>query len=342
MKFSSPAPPASSAFTRAQRLLARGDEVVGLDNLNDYYDSTLKQARLAQLAAAAEVPLRASSTSPTATACDALFAREKFAARRPSRRAGRRALFARESARLRRQQRRRLRSTCSKAAGTTASSISSTRRRARSTAPTRSMPFSVHQQRRPSAVALRRDEEGERADGAHLQRICSACRRPACASSPSTARGAGRTWRCSCSRKASSPASRSTCSTTGNMRRDFTYVDDIVEGVVRALDRVAAARSRTGTATRPIRRTSNAPYRVYNIGNNQPVRAACATSRCSKQCLGRKAQKNLLPLQPGDVPDTCADIDDLVRDVGYRPGDAGRGRASSASSTGTASTTSAG
>ena len=103
----------------------------------------------------------------------------------------------------------------------------------------------------------------------------------------------------------------------GNHRRDFTYVDDIAQGVVRAADRVATANA-VWNSDDPDPGTSKAPYRLYNIGNNQPVELM-RYIECIEGCLGRKAQKNLLPLQPGDVPDTFADIDDLVRDVGYRP-----------------------
>jgi UDP-glucuronate 4-epimerase len=103
----------------------------------------------------------------------------------------------------------------------------------------------------------------------------------------------------------------------GNHRRDFTYVDDIAQGVVRAADRVATANGEWN-GDDPDPGTSKAPYRLYNIGNNQPVELM-RYIECIERALGRKAQKNLLPLQPGDVPDTFADIDDLVRDVGYRP-----------------------
>src|SRR5512138_3394023 len=103
----------------------------------------------------------------------------------------------------------------------------------------------------------------------------------------------------------------------GNHRRDFTYVDDIAQGVVRAADRVATANPQWN-GDDPDPGTSKAPYRLYNIGNNQPVELG-RYIECIERSLGRKAQKNLLPLQKGDVPDTCADIDDLVRDVGYRP-----------------------
>jgi UDP-glucuronate 4-epimerase len=103
----------------------------------------------------------------------------------------------------------------------------------------------------------------------------------------------------------------------GNHKRDFTFVDDIAEGVVRACDRVAAPNAEW-SGDNPDPATSSAPFRIYNIGNNAPVDLAKYIETL-ENCLGRKAVKNLLPLQPGDVPDTYADVDDLVRDVGYRP-----------------------
>jgi UDP-glucuronate 4-epimerase len=100
-------------------------------------------------------------------------------------------------------------------------------------------------------------------------------------------------------------------------RLDFTYVDDITGGVVAALDHVAAPDPAwNGDAPDPA--TSSAPYRLYNIGNNRPVELM-RYIEVLEQCLGRKAERNLLPLQVGDVPDTWADAEDLVRDVGYRP-----------------------
>jgi UDP-glucuronate 4-epimerase len=103
----------------------------------------------------------------------------------------------------------------------------------------------------------------------------------------------------------------------GKMRRDFTYVDDIVEGIVRVMDRVPQPDPAwSGDAPDP--GTSNCPYKVYNIGNNQPVELLDAIEML-ETCLGRKAVKNLLPMQPGDVPETYADIADLMRDVGFRP-----------------------
>src|SRR5688572_6618023 len=103
----------------------------------------------------------------------------------------------------------------------------------------------------------------------------------------------------------------------GNHRRDFTYVDDIAEGVVRALDHVAAGNPEWDSES-PDPATSKAPYRLYNIGNNEPVELM-RYIECIEEAVGKKAQKNLLPMQLGDVPETYADVDDLVRDVGYRP-----------------------
>lgn len=103
----------------------------------------------------------------------------------------------------------------------------------------------------------------------------------------------------------------------GKHRRDFTYIDDIVEGVIRVLDRVPAPNPKW-SGDNPDSATSTAPYRLYNIGNNQPTELL-RYIEVLEECLGKKAERNLLPLQPGDVPDTYADVDDLVADVGYKP-----------------------
>ncbi len=103
----------------------------------------------------------------------------------------------------------------------------------------------------------------------------------------------------------------------GNHKRDFTYVDDIVEGVIRTLDNVATANP-MWDASNPDSATSASPYRVYNIGNSQPVNLMHYIE-VLESCLGRTTERNLLPLQPGDVPDTYADVTDLTRDVGYKP-----------------------
>jgi UDP-glucuronate 4-epimerase len=103
----------------------------------------------------------------------------------------------------------------------------------------------------------------------------------------------------------------------GNHSRDFTFVDDIVEGVTRTLDHVALA-DPAYDALRPSPGTSSAPYRVYNIGNDQPVQLL-RFIELMEQHLGRTVEKRLLPMQPGDVPDTWADVSALRRDVGYAP-----------------------
>ncbi|MFT6641797.1 MAG: UDP-glucuronate 4-epimerase, partial [Flavobacteriaceae bacterium] len=103
----------------------------------------------------------------------------------------------------------------------------------------------------------------------------------------------------------------------GKHKRDFTFIDDIVEGVIRTLDNTATPNS-DWNSDAPDPATSTAPYRIYNIGNNQPVDLEHYISTL-EGCLNRTATKNLLPLQPGDVPDTYADVSDLVRDVNYKP-----------------------
>ncbi len=104
----------------------------------------------------------------------------------------------------------------------------------------------------------------------------------------------------------------------GNHRRDFTYIDDIVEGVIRTLDNPAQANSEW-TGKNPDPGTSKAPWRVYNIGNQQPVELMKYITTLEEK-LGKTAQKELLPMQPGDVPDTYANVDALIEDVGYQPG----------------------
>lgn len=103
----------------------------------------------------------------------------------------------------------------------------------------------------------------------------------------------------------------------GKHRRDFTFVDDIVEGVVRTMDHTATPNVAWDPQS-PDPGTSRAPYRIYNIGNQQPVELM-RYIEVIEECVGKKAEKNLLPLQPGDVPDTYADAEDLVTDVGYKP-----------------------
>jgi UDP-glucuronate 4-epimerase len=104
----------------------------------------------------------------------------------------------------------------------------------------------------------------------------------------------------------------------GNHRRDFTYVDDIVEGVIRTMDHTATP-NEDWDPSHPDPGTSRAPYRLYNIGNQQPVELMRYIA-VIEDCVGKKAIVNMLPMQPGDVPDTWADTEALARDTGYRPG----------------------
>jgi UDP-glucuronate 4-epimerase len=103
----------------------------------------------------------------------------------------------------------------------------------------------------------------------------------------------------------------------GQHARDFTYIDDVVEGVVRTLDKIALPNPDWNGET-PDPATSAAPYRLYNIGNNQPVELMYLIE-CVEKAVGKKALKNMLPLQPGDVPRTFADVEALAADMGFQP-----------------------
>lgn len=103
----------------------------------------------------------------------------------------------------------------------------------------------------------------------------------------------------------------------GKMQRDFTYIDDIVEGVVRVMEKMPESNT-NWDSTQPDPGTSKAPYRLYNIGNNSPVELMHLIG-VLEECLGQKAKKNILPMQPGDVVATYADVDDLTAAVGFKP-----------------------
>ena len=103
----------------------------------------------------------------------------------------------------------------------------------------------------------------------------------------------------------------------GSMRRDFTYIDDVEESVIRLVDRPPTGNPAFSTAS-PDPASSTAPWRLYNIGNNKPVELL-EVVRLLEQTIGKKAKRELVPMQPGDVPATYANVDDLMRDVGFRP-----------------------
>jgi UDP-glucuronate 4-epimerase len=103
----------------------------------------------------------------------------------------------------------------------------------------------------------------------------------------------------------------------GKMQRDFTYVDDIVEGIIKVMHKIPEPNP-DWVGTNPDPSSSKAPYRIYNIGNNQPIELMYFIEVLEK-CLGIEAKKNIMPIQPGDVPITYADVSDLTRDVGFKP-----------------------
>jgi UDP-glucuronate 4-epimerase len=301
-------------YFSARRLLARGDEVVGLDNLNDYYDVSLKQARIDQLAR--EPGFRFEKIDlANRDAVGALFATEKFE----------RVVHLGAQAGVRYSIENPFAYVDSNLVGTM-SVLEGCRYHAvehlvyASTssvygANTR-MPFSVHQNvDHPLSLyaATKKSNElmahtyaslyGLPVTGLRFFTVYGPFGRPDMALFSFTK-----------NILAGKPID---VFNYGHHRRDFTYIDDVVEGIVAALDHVATANP-AWSGDEPDAATSAAPYRLYNIGNQQPVELM-RYIEVLEECLGRKAEMNLLPMQAGDVPDTWADVEALVADVGYRP-----------------------
>jgi UDP-glucuronate 4-epimerase len=298
----------------ALKLLERGDEVIGVDNLNDYYDVALKQARLARhrdhprythvqadLADRALVEQAFAEHEPEAVINLAAQAGVRYASVNPhiyvsSNVTG--FIHVLEGCRHHRVRHLVFASTSSVYGANT------------------EMPFSVHHStEHPLTLyaATKKANEMMAHSYAHLYGLpCTGLRfftvygpwgRPDMALFLFT--------------KAILAGEPIKVFNHGRHRRDFTYVDDIVEGVVRALDKAPAANP-AWNGHDPDPATSSAPYRLYNIGNQRPVELL-RYIEVLETCLGRKAQLDLLPLQPGDVPDTEADVSDLAQDVGYHP-----------------------
>ena len=298
----------------AHKLLDRGDEVVGLDNVNDYYDPTLKEARLARLVQRAGfrfVKLDLADREGMA----ALFARERFTkVIHLAAQAGVRYSLQNphayvdanvvgfvnvlEGCRHHEVQHLTYASTSSVYGANTA------------------MPFSVHQNvDHPLTLYAATKKANELmahtyshlfalpTTGLRFFTVYGPWGRPDMALFLFT--------------KAILEGRPIDVFNEGRMQRDFTYVDDIAEGVVRASDRTAGG-DPAWSGDRPDPSTSRAPYRLYNIGNNQPVELL-RLIEVLEGCLDKKAVRNLLPMQLGDVPATYADVDDLVRDVGFKP-----------------------
>ena len=301
-------------YHTARLLLERGDEVVGLDNLNDYYDVRLKLARVEQLRALPGfefVKLDLADREGMAQ----LFARAKF----------RRVIHLGAQAGVRYSIQNPLAYVDSNVVGT-ANVLEGCRHNGiehlvyASTSSVyganTKMPFSVHQNvDHPLSfyAATKKANELMAHTYAHLYGLPVTGLRFFTVYGP-WGRPDMALFLFTRNILAGQPID---VFNHGHHRRDFTYVADIAQGVVRACDRVATVDPAWhGDAPDPA--SSKAPYRLYNIGNNRPVELL-EYIHTLEDCLGRKAEMNLLPLQAGDVPDTWADIDDLTRDVGYTP-----------------------
>ena len=298
----------------AHKLLARGDEVVGLDNLNEYYDVTLKHARLARLTAQAKFRFVKLDLADQQGMSE-LFAREKFQrVVHLAAQAGVRysidfphtyiqsnvtgTLNVLEGCRHNKVEHLVYASTSSVYGANT------------------NMPFSPHN---IADHPLSLYAATKRANELMAHNFSSLFKLPTTGLRFFTVYGPwGRPdMALFLFTKNILEGKPIDVFNHGHHKRDFTFVEDIAEGVVRSLDRVAQPDPKWDS-NNPDPSTSNAPFRIYNIGNNRPVPLMHYID-VLEQCLGKKAQMNMLPLQLGDVPDTSADINDLVTDVGYRP-----------------------
>ncbi len=298
----------------AMRLLERGDQVIGIDNMSDYYDVTLKQARLARFV---DNPLYTNIAADLAdrVAIETVFAKHKpqrvinlaaqagvrYAATNPhvyvsSNVTG--FLHILEGCRHHGVEHLVFASTSSVYGANT------------------KMPFSEHQStEHPLTLyaATKKANEQMAHSYAHLYGIPSTGLRFFTVYGP-WGRPDMALFLFTKAILAGEPIK---VFNHGHHKRSFTYVDDIVEGVIRTLDQVPTANPRwNGDAPDPA--SSNIPYRIFNIGNEQPVQLL-RYIEVLEQCLGRNAQMEMLPLQAGDVPDTEADVSELISAVGYRP-----------------------
>jgi UDP-glucuronate 4-epimerase len=298
----------------AERLLARGDAVVGLDNLNDYYDPALKQARLDRLRGREGFRFERLDLADRA-GMERLFAEHGF--KRVV------SLAAQAGVRYSLVNPRayvdsnlvgfiNLLEGCRRAATEHLVFASSSSVYGANTA----MPFSVHDNvDHPVSLyaATKKANELMAHTYAHLYRIPTTGLRFFTVYGP-WGRPDMALFLFTRAILAGEPID---VYNNGRMQRDFTYIDDIVEGVVRVLDRPASPNPAwSGDAPDP--GTSAAPYRLYNIGNHQPVELLQFIAAI-EAALGRTAEKRFLPMQPGDVPATYADIADLTRDHGFAP-----------------------
>jgi UDP-glucuronate 4-epimerase len=301
-------------FHTAQRLLARGDKVVGFDSVNAYYDPRIKEDRLAQLKSSANFTFIKGDVEDR-KAVDALFATH-----RPDRVIH---LAAQAGVRYSLENPRAYIDSnivgflnileCCRAQQTehlvyaSSSSVYGANTR---------MPFSVHQNvDHPLSLyaASKKANELMAHSYAHLYRLPVTGLRFFTVYGP-WGRPDMALFLFTKKILAGEPID---VFNNGHHSRDFTYIDDIVEGVVRCCDRAAVPNPQwRGDAPDPA--TSAAPYRLYNIGNHTPVKLLDYIA-CIEKATGKTAKKNMLPMQPGDVPDTFADVDALKADVGFEP-----------------------
>jgi UDP-glucuronate 4-epimerase len=301
-------------FHVARRLLEGGRSVVGLDNLNAYYDPKLKEARLAELAKLPNFTFAKLDLADRAGMA-ALFAQHRFpfVVHLAAQAGVRYSLIdphayvdanlvgftnILEGCRH---------NGCQHLLFASSSSVYGSNTR---------MPFSVHDNvDHPLSLygASKKANELMAHAYAHLFRLPTTGLRFFTVYGP-WGRPDMAMWIFSAAIMAGQPIK---LFNNGNMRRDFTYIDDVVESVVRLVDRVPAGNPKWSSDS-PDPGSSAAPWRVYNIGNNNPVELL-EVVRLLEQAIGKKAKRELLPIQPGDVPATYADVDDLMREVDFKP-----------------------
>jgi UDP-glucuronate 4-epimerase len=301
-------------FHTAKRLLERGDEVIGLDNVNDYYDVRLKHARMAQLDAFSNYRFVRADVADRQTIAGL------FKEHRPAR-----VIHLAAQAGVRYSLQNPHAYVDSNLVGfvnilegcrhngvehlvyASSSSVYGANTQ---------MPFSVHQNvDHPLSLyaATKKANELMAHTYSHLYRLPTTGLRFFTVYGP---------WgrpdmALFLFTKAILEGKPIQVFNEGRMRRDFTYIDDIVEGVIKVTDRIAAPNPNWNSAA-PDPGTSKAPYKIYNIGNNNPVELMHLISTL-EAALGKKAEKQMLPMQPGDVPATYADVDDLIHDVAFKP-----------------------
>jgi UDP-glucuronate 4-epimerase len=301
------------SFT-ASRFLDRGDEVVGLDNLNDYYDVTLKIARLERLQRRPRFRFVRVDLADQVQIAE-LFAREKFqrvvhlgaqAGVRYSLQDPHSYINSNVVGTLNILEGCRHHGVAHLVYASTSSVYGASTR----------MPFSVHE---PAAHPLSLYAASKRATELMAHNYSALFKLPTTGLRFFTVYGPwGRPdMALSLFARAIIEGRPIELFNHGHHTRDFTYVEDVVEGVVRVTDRVPAPDPDWNSAN-PDPASSSAPYRLYNIGSNRPIQLL-RYLEVLEQCLGRKAERIMKPLQLGDVPDTFANVDELIADVGYKP-----------------------